>query len=158
MKKNFKKNIKSTKDQQKKTPTISSCLLYYTVFSCQWGATYWIYDKSRPCVVTQRVSHKLYRSILFISQLFWDQTDNQRTRAVAQEEDADFVHDERVAASDSLGTEVASLPAGALLFTIIYGKPHRSTEVHVETHKQTCRRQQKRRKLGSRWSNFLSDK
>lgn len=40
--------------------------------------------------------------------------------------------------------------------TIISGKPHRSTEVHVETHKQTCI-QQKRGNLGSRWSNFLSD-
>lgn len=40
------------------------------------------------------------------------------------------------------------------MYTIIYGKPHRSTKVHVETHKKLCT-QQKRGNLGSRGSNFL---
>lgn len=57
----------------------------------------------------------MYRNILFISQRFSDKTDNQRTKAIAQEEDVDLVHHERVAVSDSLGTEMASLTAGALL-------------------------------------------
>lgn len=43
------------------------------------------------------------------------------------------------------------------IHAIIYGKLHVSTELHVETHKQTWT-QQKRGNLGSRWSNFLSDK